>query len=179
MGAAHVEVVTWSLEMTGPASLVPVPAPDDAPLLLAARHPAPELSRFFYTLVGAGWGWTDRLGWTPQQWTGWVDRPGHRLVTAWHEGVPAGYFELDADSDGGVPGSVEVAYFGLAPTAIGRGWGGWFLHSALTAAWALPGTRRVWLHTCSLDHPRALANYERSGLVRFAEARHTRPGPTG
>lgn len=168
-----VEVVTWTLEMTDPGQLRPVEPPADAPSLLVAGRPAPELSRFFYTLVGADYAWTDRLGWTPQQWTAWADRPGCRLVSAWTDGVPAGYFELDADSDDGVPGSVELAYFGLAPRAIGRGWGGWFLRTALAHAWALPGTRRVWVHTCSLDHPRALANYERSGLVRVRESRHT------
>lgn len=173
MSTAEVEVVTWSLELTDPAGLRDVPEPDDAPLLLPAGRPAPELSRFFYGLVGADWSWTDRLGWTPEQWTAWVDRPEHHLVTAWTDGVPAGYYELDAGSDGGVPGSVELAYFGLAPAAIGRGWGGWFLRTALAHALSLPGTTRVWVHTCSLDHPRALANYERSGLVRFAETRHT------
>ena len=169
-----VEVVTWTLEMTDPAALRDVPTPDDAPLLMPAGRPAPELSRFFYGLVGADWTWTDRLAWTPEQWTAWSDRPGCHLVTAWTDGVPAGYFELDQDSLDGVPGSVEVAYFGLAPRAIGRGWGAWFLRTAIARAWELPGTQRVWLHTCSLDHPRALANYERSGLVRVRESRHTR-----
>jgi GNAT superfamily N-acetyltransferase len=171
---ATVEVVTWTLEMTDPAALRPVATPDDAPLLLPAGPPAPELSRFFYALVGADYAWTDRLVWTPERWTAWADRPGHHLVTAWTDGVPAGYFELDADSDDGVPGSVELAYFGLAPRAVGRGWGGWFLRSALAHAWSLPGTTRVWVHTCSLDHPRALPNYERSGLSRVRESRHTR-----
>lgn len=173
MGTGTVEVVTWTLEATDPAQLRTVHAPRDAPLLLRAGSPAPELSRFFYTLVGADWTWTDRLGWTPQQWTAWVDRPEHRLVTAWTDGVPAGYYELDAGSDGGVPGSVELAYFGLAPRGIGRGWGAWFLATALADAWSLPGATRVWVHTCSLDHPRALANYERSGLAVVGESRHT------
>lgn len=172
MAEGRVEVVTWTLGTTDPAEVRAAPVPDDAPLLLPAGLPAPELSRFFYTLVGAEWSWTDRLGWTPQQWLAWVDRPGHHLVTAWTDGVPAGYYELDADSDGGVPGSVELAYFGLAPVGIGRGWGRWFLATALRHAWALPGTRRVWVHTCSLDHPRALANYEAAGLVRCGETRH-------
>jgi GNAT superfamily N-acetyltransferase len=169
-----VEVVTWSLELTEPSALRPAAEPADPPLLLAARQPAPELSRFFYTLVGDGWGWTDRLTWTPQRWAHWVDRPEHHLVTAWHEGVPAGYYELEEQPDGGQPGSVELAYFGLASRAIGRGWGGWLLTRALTHAFDLPGTRRVWVHTCTLDHPAALANYEARGLVRVAQTRHER-----
>ena len=183
MADGRVEVVTWTLETTDAAQVRPAVEPADAPLLLSAGRPAPELSRFFYTLVGADWSWTDRLGCTPEQWLAWVDRPEHHLVTAWTDGVPAGYYELDAASYGGShdpseaagPGSVELAYFGLAPIGIGRGWGRWFLATALRHAWSLPGTRRVWVHTCSLDHPRALANYEAAGLVRCGETRHEQP----
>jgi GNAT superfamily N-acetyltransferase len=172
------EVVTWSLEMTDRAALRPAREPSDPPLLVPAGRPAPELARFFYSLVGAGWGWTDRLAWSDAEWTAWVDRPELHLVTAWSDGGPAGYYELEQQSDGGpsggASGSVELAYFGLAPATIGRGWGGWLLGRALTHAWDLPGTRRVWVHTCSLDHPRALATYQARGLVRFAQTRQVR-----
>jgi GNAT superfamily N-acetyltransferase len=169
-----VEVVTWSLEVTDRSTIHAAAEPADAPLLMPALRPAPELSRFFYLLVGDGWGWTDRLGWTPQRWTAWVDRPEHHLVTAWHDGVPAGYYELEEQPDDERPGTVELAYFGLAPSAIGRGWGGWLLSRALVHAFDLPGTRRVWVHTCTLDHPNALANYEARGFVRYAQRRHER-----
>ncbi len=167
-----VEVVTWSLELTDRAAVRAAAEPADPPLLLPALHASPELSRFFYGLVGEGWGWTDRLSWTAQRWTAWVDRPEHHLVTAWHEGVPAGYYELEQQPAAERPGTVELAYFGLARHGFGRGWGGWLLTRALHHAWDLPGTRRVWVHTCSLDHPHALANYEARGLVRFAQTRH-------
>ena len=29
------------------------------------------------------------------------------------------------------------------------------------------GPARFWVHTCTLDHPSALAMYERAGFVRF------------
>ena len=162
--AGPTPVTTWYLEMTDPAQLRPGRVPPAEPTVLVAGRPAPELSRLFYGLVGADWSWTDRLGWTDEQWAAWVGRPGHHLATAWADGVPAGYYELDQ-----VGADVELAYFGLAPGFLGRGLGGWWLTRALRHAWELPGARRVWVHTCTLDGPAALANYEARGLRRYRE----------
>ena len=62
--------------------------------------------------------------------------------------------------------SVEVAYFGLVPEALGRGLGKHLLSCAVRDAWAL-GPARVWLHTCTLDHPNALPNYVARGFVPY------------
>ena len=78
---------------------------------------------------------------------------------AYVSGTPAGYFELD----GPPGGDVEIAYFGLLPSFVGRGLGGWLLTAAVERAWRR-NPRRVWLHTCSLDHPAALANYRARGF---------------
>jgi len=166
-------VTVWTLEMRDPAALRPSRDPGLSPLLMRALRPAPELSRFFYGLVGGPWLWVDRQGWDGARWREWVDRPGHELWTAWLDGVPVGYFELD--EQGG--GDVELAYFGLAPGMAGQGLGGWLLTRALRRAWGRPGTRRVWVHTCSLDGPAAMPNYEARGLVRCAEAVEWRAVP--
>ena len=160
------EVTVWSLEMNSLAELRPGRVPHQEPLLLDALRPAPELSRFCYELVGGPWHWCERGAWTRAQWLAWVDRPEHHLVTAWLDGVPAGYFELEQQPGG----DVALAYFGLAPGFSGQGLGGWLLTQALVHAWCLKDTRRVWVHTCSLDGPAALPNYQARGMVRFAEA---------
>ena len=80
----------------------------------------------------------------------WVARIGGEL---------AGFFELRDWADG----STEIAYFGLLPAFIGRGLGGALLTAAVRRAWEHQPTR-VWLHTSSLDHPAALANYAARGL---------------
>jgi GNAT superfamily N-acetyltransferase len=77
-------------------------------------------------------------------------------------GAPAGYFELESHRDG----SVEVSYFGLLPEFRGRGLGKYMLTEAAQGAWA-QGANRVWLHTCTLDHPGALANYLGRGFRPF------------
>ena len=178
-GPGVVEVVVTDLEMTDPGRLRPGREPDVAPLLLRAERPSPELSRFFYRSVGGDWYWTDRLGWSYEEWTAWVSAPGRELWTCWVDGSPAGYVELHPD----VPGSVEIAYFGLLPGFAGQGLGGWLLTRAVERAWAVPGTTRVWLHTCELDSPVAMANYLARGFTvcgtstEYWDTSEPSPGP--
>jgi hypothetical protein len=53
---------------------------------------------------------------------------------------------------------VELTQFGLVPEFIGQGLGKYFLRWSIGTAWSYQ-PRRFWLHTCTLDHPRALPNY--------------------
>lgn len=159
--SSSTEVTIWYLEMASQGELNPSQQPEVDVQLMTAGRPAPELSRFFYRLVGSAWHWTDRANWTDEQWMAWVDRPEHRLVTCWSDGVPAGYFELEAKGES----TVELAYFGLTAGFIGRKLGGWLLTEATTTAWAVPGTSRVILNTCSLDGPHALMNYQARGFT--------------
>lgn len=77
---------------------------------------------------------------------------------------------------------VELAYFGLVPDFIGRGLGWYLLHWAVERAW-FQGCERLWVHTCNLDHPRALMTYQRAGFVPYrqesSEIDDPRPWLTG
>jgi GNAT superfamily N-acetyltransferase len=64
--------------------------------------------------------------------------------------------------------SAELSYFGLMPDFIGRGLGTWLLGTAIETAWARP-IERLWVHTNTLDHPRALPNYQRQGFTPYAQ----------
>lgn len=163
-------VTTWSLEMRDPAQLRASKTPDPEPQLVQARVPSPALNRFLYTSVGGPWHWVDRLPWSWDRWMQWLDRPGHQTWVMYLDGTPAGYFELEKQAGD----DVEIAYFGVAPQFIGRRLGGWLLTRTLEQAWAF-GARRVWVHTCSLDHPKALANYQARGLVVFREETVLKP----
>jgi GNAT superfamily N-acetyltransferase len=63
---------------------------------------------------------------------------------------------------------VELVYFGLLPHAVGQGHGGPLLTAAVSRAWAL-GAERVYVNSCSLDHPTAMANYAARGFKVFRE----------
>jgi GNAT superfamily N-acetyltransferase len=164
-----VDVTTTYLELRDVAGIRPARDSDVDHVIVEVTEPAPEFARFLYATVGADWSWTDRLGWTREEWRSRMDRPGVETWVMWVRGAPAGYAELDSrpEADGSV--AVELAYFGLLPAYVGRGLGGVLLEAALRRAWAMnedapTPTSRVWVHTCTLDGPHALANYRNRGL---------------
>lgn len=134
---------------------------DDARLSVRrCEVPNPALNRFLYVAVGSDWLWHGRRPWTWQQWEETISQPGYDTWIGYHRGSPAGYFEIDATNEH----TVEIQYFGLLPPFVGLGLGGDFLSACVHAAWARPATHKVWLHTCSYDHPRALNNYLARGF---------------
>ncbi len=154
-----IEVTRTYLELRSPDDLRAADAPDPAPHVARLDRCPPELFRRLYAEVGREFRWTDRLSWTDQQVQRHLDDPAVSIWLMSWEDAPAGYFELCNHDDG----SVEIAYFGLLPEFIGRGWGKYLLTRAASAAWASRPTR-VWLHTCTLDHPAALPNYLKRGF---------------
>lgn len=156
-------VTTWYLQSLSPQELRPARLPTPAPQIMRAEIASPALNRFLYSAVGGDWHWTDRLSWNHARWLQYLDRPQVQTWVLYVRGTPAGYIELEAQ-DGG---DVEIAYFGLMREFIGQGLGGHLLSVGIERAWAMSGTtptRRVWVHTCSLDGAQALANYQARGL---------------
>ena len=158
----HRLVTTTHLEMTSRSELRPAPPPTTAMTLVRAEIPCPELNRFLYATVGARWWWYMRLSWDHARWLRYLDRPELHTWVAYVAGTPAGYFELERQD----AGNVEIAYFGLLPAFIGKGIGAPLLADAISRAWDM-GAARVWVHTCDLDHPAALPNYQARGLRVF------------
>ncbi len=155
-------VTTHSVEIHSPADVVPG-APSRTPYeLLRSEVVLPELNRFLYNAVGTEWCWYARRTWTYAKWFEFLDRPEVGTWVAYVRGTPAGYFELEMQAEE----SVEIAYFGLLPPFIGQGMGGALLSDAVATAWEF-GAKRIWLHTCSMDHPSALANYQARGFKIF------------
>src|ERR1044071_6394613 len=159
-------VRTTHLEMLSSAALIPSLGTPGEVRLARAGIPSPELSRYLYTAVGGDWYWHDRLCWTWARWMEWLARPELETWGLSRQGPPAGYYELEAQAGG----SVEIASFGLLPAFTGRKLGGYLLTQAVLRAWAMhPEVLRVWLHTCTLDHPAALRNYRSRGFRGFKE----------
>jgi ribosomal protein S18 acetylase RimI-like enzyme len=156
------EVRTWYLEMLSPSDLRAAPSPGETVQLMRAEVPSPELNRFLYTAVGGPWYWLDRLGWDYARWLAYLDRPGLETWVLYASGTPAGYVELEMQPED----NVEVASFGLLPRFIGQRLGGYLLSEGVARGWAM-GARRVWVHTCSLDGPHALSNYQARGFTVY------------
>ena len=141
------------LEITDPAAIRP--ARPIAAEIHRVDPPDGAVNRAFYEAVGRDYAWNDHRGRDDAWWQAHAE-----VVETWVLMGDAGYYELEPDGD-----DVQVAYFGLVPAFHGRGLGGLLLEHALRRGFEL-GTR-VWLHTCTLDGPHALANYLARGLVPF------------
>lgn len=129
--------------------------------LLRAEKPPVWYFLSLYDAVGRDYAWEDRHQDPPEQLAAWLDDPAVTLWTLMRNGWPHGFFMLD----GSRTGVCDLAYFGLVPEAVGQGFGTWLLRTALLTAWDMPGVSRLTVNTCSLDHPRALAAYQRAGFV--------------
>jgi GNAT superfamily N-acetyltransferase len=151
-------VTTTYLELDAADAIRPPSRP--APPGFATRIvDDPAINADMYRRVGAGYAWTDRLTWSDKRWQRWADRVETHVVEL--DGRTAGYFEIELDS----PASAKVSIFGLLQEFHGRGLGGHALTAALQRALEL--RPRVWLTTCTLDGPYALANYEARGMRPF------------
>lgn len=157
-------VTTTYLEMRSPTELRPKHIADDRFWIGEAAVKQWQVNRFFYLTIGQTWQWIDKPDWTPEQWQAYAEAERLRTFVAYWDASPAGYYELYAHDDS----SVEIAYFGLMPAFCGRGLGGALLTSALENAWDIHPPR-VWVHTCTLDHPVALANYLARGMKVYRE----------
>ncbi len=116
-----------------------------------------------YRTVGAAFHWRDRWDWSDQQIRAHLADPAITAFRARRERALAGYYELRRVRD---DDSVELAYFGIVAAEFGRGFGKHLLSCAVRDAWALRPAR-VWVHTCTLDHPNALPNYVARGFVPY------------
>lgn len=169
-----IEVTRTYLEMRSPDDLRPTASSQHQPRLERIEACPTSFFRYLYAEVGRAYHWTDRLTWTDQQVGAHLADPGVSLWLLTWRGAPAGYFELRAHGDR----SVEITYFGLLPEFVGRGWGGHLLTRAAETAWEMK-PERVWLHTCTLDHPAALPNYLRRGFRPVREEVYTTELPAG
>jgi GNAT superfamily N-acetyltransferase len=166
---SQVEVITTYLHLPSPELFRPsfVESPDV--LVLQAQDIPADFYRFLYKGVGRTYQWIDRNAWTDERLETHLARPTVAMHVLYVRGVPAGYIELDQESE--EPGT-EIVYFGLMPAFHGRGLGKHLLSTGVQ--WAYQhNAQRIWLHTCSLDGPYALANYQARGFVPYRTTTHT------
>lgn len=144
--------------------LRPLPA---SPLRLVQWHrPEADKYRALFRRVGAPWLWFSRLVIDEAALLRIIHDPAVQIFAAVDaSGIEVGFVELDFRT----AGVCEISYFALIPELAGRGHGRWMMAEAIARGWA-SGVKRLWLHTCTLDHPSALNFYRKQG---FAPTRRT------
>jgi GNAT superfamily N-acetyltransferase len=158
--ARKIAAVVTHLEMTERPALRP--DPEGAWTLRTVNDPEPDWFRDLYRRIGEEWLWFSRLKMTDAELAAMIQSPLVKMYALVHEGGAEGVLELDF----GRAGQCELRLFGVTAKLIGGGAGRWLMNRAMELAWARQ-VHRVWVHTCSFDHPSALAFYQRSGFRAF------------
>ncbi len=120
-----------------------------------------QLNKFFYKNVGKNHNWVDRLIWTEKQWIAYATDKKVKTYVLKYQNDLAGYFELIIHQD-----EIEIAYLGLLEEYQNKKLGSLLLSLAIKKSF-LEKPKRVWVHTCSLDHKNALNNYISRGMKIF------------
>lgn len=154
-------ITTW-LEITDSSQIRPSFVKDQD--IEIARMETPDIAfyRFLYQSVGEKWRWRDRLQISSSELRSILSSDDTTVYVLYVSGAPAGYVELFHHGEN----NYEIVYFGLREEYMGRGLGKHLLSFGIKQAWEL-GANRVFLHTCNLDGPHALANYQKRGFKVF------------
>jgi GNAT superfamily N-acetyltransferase len=174
-----VKLVTWHLEMfQKPEHAAARPRPEDLDIFRVEKPPI-HFYRYLYTTVGAPWVWWERRIQSDEAIMADLHDTAFDFFVPYQRGVPVGMMELNGRE---FP-EVQLNYFGLIPERCGLGIGGYLLDWMADEVFAR-GATRFWVHTCSLDSPRALPAYQRAGFMLYntveeiVDDPRTLPGPT-
>ena len=137
------------------------------------REPSPDRYRALFRRVGAPWLWFSRLMMDDAALNAITHHPSVEIYAVTDpRGVEIGLLELDFREER----MAELSFLGLVPELTGRGEGRWLMGNAPALAWR-KDVERVWVHTCTLDHPKALGFYRAQGFVPYARAIETFTDP--
>jgi len=131
--------------------------------ILLERKPTVDFCKFLYKEVGRDFFWRDRLRWSNQDWLDYTSNNFFKLYVLKQNNKLAGYYELLYDPK---VSSMEIPYFGIFKEFYGKGIGGYLLTNAILTSFNKK-INKVWVHTCTLDHPNALKNYLARGMKIF------------
>ena len=120
-----------------------------------------KINKFFYKNVGKKHRWLDRLIWSEADWIRYLSDPKVETYTLKINNDLAGFFELIFHLD---IQEIEIAYFGLLEEYHNKKLGGYLLSTAIKKSFEKKNIKRVWVHTCDLDHKNALKNYLARGM---------------
>ena len=151
----------YYLEITSIKNLKDKDKPSEKTILELVDNKNYELNEFFYKQIGKKHQWGDRLAWQEKDWIKYVSNENVRTYILKEDEELVGYFELIFDNN-----ECEIAYFGILEEYIGKSFGSYMLSEAIKIAFKKK-VKRIWVHTCSLDHQNAILNYQARGMNIF------------
>ena len=122
-----------------------------------------QLNKFFYKSIGKKHQWVDRLTWSEEKWINYVSSEKVKTYVFKFNDDLVGFFELIFHPDNE---ETEIAYFGILEEYQNKKLGSHLLSEAIKKSFE-GHIKRVWVHTCSLDHKNALNNYISRGMKIF------------
>ena len=154
------EIIRNYLEIKSLDELFEVKKPNEDYYLEKVMPSDYQLNKFFYKQIGKSHKWVDRLEWNDSNWIKYVSNKNVSTFVLKKKANIVGFFELIYHKD---KSEIEIAYFGLLDEYIGEKLGGYMLSEAIKKSFSF-NIKRVWVHTCSLDHINALKNYLSRGM---------------
>ena len=119
-----------------------------------------QLNKFFYKNIGRNHKWVDRLSWSEEKWINYVSNEKVKTYVFKYKNDLVGFFELIFHTE---LNETEIAYFGILEEYQNKKLGSYLLSEAIKKSFSNK-IKRVWVHTCSLDHKNALSNYLSRGM---------------
>tara|TARA_B100001093_G_C26571862_1_gene903284 strand:+ start:219 stop:725 length:507 start_codon:yes stop_codon:yes gene_type:complete len=124
-----------------------------------------QLNKFFYKKIGIDHYWRDRLLWSDKEWLKYVDNKNLETHILKKDSNLVGYYEQEYHLGSN---EVELINMGVLKEFRGLKLGSILLNHAIASA-SRKNPKRMWVHTCSLDHKHALQNYKTKGFEIFKE----------
>ncbi len=157
------EVKRKFLEIKSIEDLLVAIQPNKLCTLNLVEPPDFQINKFFYKQIGKNCRWIDRLSWSDQKWIDYLNNKNVKTYILRDKEELVGYFEQIFSNE---DKSCEIAYLGILEEYFEKKYGGYLLTEAIKKSF-LNSTKKVWVHTCSLDHKNALKNYLARGMKVF------------
>ena len=124
-----------------------------------------QLNKFFYKQIGIDHFWRDRLLWSDKEWLKYVTNKNLETYILKKGDDFVGFYEQEYHPENN---EVELINMGVLKNFRGLKLGSTLLNHAIASA-SRKNPKRMWVHTCSLDHKHALQNYKSKGFEIFKE----------
>ena len=122
-----------------------------------------QLNKFFYKQIGKKYNWFDRLAWSDKNWINYISNENTFTYVLKNNNKLVGFSEIIIDKK---KHEIEIAYLGIFEEYFGKKLGRLLLTEVIKKCFSF-NIKRVWVHTCSLDHKNALKNYLSRGMKIF------------